>query len=106
MGNDFVVVHNGILTNYYPLKCFLEKQGYTFESETDTECIPILLKYLWDNKGEEELNFLQLVERCIQQLEGAFAIIVKVSLTFLRKLFVENMKKYFNAQDFTFFFIN
>ena len=76
--NDFTVVHNGILTNYYPLKCFLEKHGYTFESETDTECIPIHLKYLWDTRGSEELSFLQLVERCIQQLEGAFAIVVKV----------------------------
>ena len=76
--NDFTVVHNGILTNYYPLKCFLEKHGYSFESETDTECIPILLKYLWDTRGSEELTFLQLVERCIQQLEGAFAIVVKV----------------------------
>lgn len=78
--NDFTVVHNGILTNYYPLKCFLEKHGYTFESETDTECIPILLKYLWDTRGSEELSFLQLVERCIQQLEGAFAIVVKSRL--------------------------
>lgn len=50
--NDFTVVHNGILTNYFPLRCFLEKQGYHFKSETDTECIPILLKYLYDTKGE------------------------------------------------------
>ena len=50
--NDFTVVHNGILTNYFPLKCFLEKQGYTFKSETDTECIPILLKYLYETKGK------------------------------------------------------
>ena len=49
--NDFTVVHNGILTNYFPLRCFLEKQGYHFKSETDTECIPILLKYLYDTKG-------------------------------------------------------
>lgn len=78
--NDFTVVHNGILTNYYPLKCFLEKQGFQFESETDTECIPILLKYLWDTRGDEDLSFLQLVERCIQQLEGAFAIVIKSRL--------------------------
>jgi len=50
--NDFTVVHNGILTNYFPLRCFLEKQGYHFKSETDTECIPILLKYLYDTKGQ------------------------------------------------------
>jgi len=77
--NDFTVVHNGILTNYFPLRCFLEKQGYAFKSETDTECIPILLKYLYDTK-ECELTFLQLVERCVGQLEGAFAIVVKSRL--------------------------
>jgi len=77
--NDFTVVHNGILTNYFPLRCFLEKQGYHFKSETDTECIPILLKYLYDTK-ECDLTFLQLVERCVGQLEGAFAIVVKSRL--------------------------
>jgi len=77
--NDFCVVHNGILTNYYPLKCFLEKQGYAFQTETDTEAIPVLLKYLWDTR-DEEMTFLQLVERCTQQLEGAFAIVVKSRL--------------------------
>jgi len=74
--DDFIVVHNGILTNYFPLKLFLEKKGYHFKSDTDTECIPILLKYLYDTK-EEDLTFQQLVERCAAQLEGAFAIVVK-----------------------------
>ena len=50
--DDFIVVHNGILTNYFPLKLFLEKKGYHFKSDTDTECIPILLKYLYDTKGK------------------------------------------------------
>lgn len=77
--NDFVVVHNGILTNYYPLKCFLEKKGYVFKSDTDTECIPILLKYLYDTR-EEDMTFQQLVERCAAQLEGAFALVVKSRL--------------------------
>ena len=78
----FGVVHNGILTNYYPLKCFLEKQGYHFQTETDTEAIPVLLKYLWDTR-DEDMTFLQLVERCTQQLEGAFAIVVKVRNAFI-----------------------
>src|SRR5215212_4305391 len=31
-----VLVHNGIIENYQPLKHLLEKDGYKFESETDT----------------------------------------------------------------------
>jgi hypothetical protein len=34
---DFVVVHNGILTNYKEIKGYLERKGHKFESETDTE---------------------------------------------------------------------
>lgn len=37
--NEFVAVHNGIITNYRELKEKLEKKGFKFESETDTECI-------------------------------------------------------------------
>lgn len=34
---EFVVVHNGIITNYQALKDFLTSHGETFVSETDTE---------------------------------------------------------------------
>lgn len=34
---EFVVVHNGILTNYKELKDYLQRKGHQFESETDTE---------------------------------------------------------------------
>merc|ERR1712142_1194654 len=34
--NKFVVVHNGIITNYKDIKQFLMTKGFTFESETDT----------------------------------------------------------------------
>ena len=37
------VVHNGIIENYQSLKEYLEKKGYHFESETDTEVIAHLL---------------------------------------------------------------
>lgn len=41
---EFVVVHNGILTNYKELKEFLFKHNYKFESETDTEVIAKLIQ--------------------------------------------------------------
>ncbi|XP_017492063.1 PREDICTED: glutamine--fructose-6-phosphate aminotransferase [isomerizing] 1-like, partial [Rhagoletis zephyria] len=74
-GNEFVVVHNGILTNYKDIKKFLEKKGFTFESETDTEVIAKLIKHL--HETHPKMQFRELVEQVIQQLEGAFAIALK-----------------------------
>uniref|UniRef100_A0A8C8GJF2 glutamine--fructose-6-phosphate transaminase (isomerizing) n=1 Tax=Oncorhynchus tshawytscha TaxID=74940 RepID=A0A8C8GJF2_ONCTS len=77
--NEFVVIHNGIITNYKELKKYLNSKGYEFESETDTEVIPKLIKYVYDNREREDLSFSTLVERVIQQLEGAFALMFKSS---------------------------
>ncbi|KAM9451704.1 glutamine--fructose-6-phosphate aminotransferase [isomerizing] 2 [Clarias gariepinus] len=75
--NEFVVIHNGIITNYKELKKYLISKGYEFESETDTEVIPKLIKYLYDNRESNQVSFSTLVERVIQQLEGAFALVFK-----------------------------
>uniref|UniRef100_A0A667ZN97 glutamine--fructose-6-phosphate transaminase (isomerizing) n=1 Tax=Myripristis murdjan TaxID=586833 RepID=A0A667ZN97_9TELE len=75
--NEFVVIHNGIITNYKELKKYLNTKGYEFESETDTEVIPKLIKYVYDNRESDNISFSTLVERVIQQLEGAFALVFK-----------------------------
>uniref|UniRef100_A0A8C7DYH5 glutamine--fructose-6-phosphate transaminase (isomerizing) n=1 Tax=Naja naja TaxID=35670 RepID=A0A8C7DYH5_NAJNA len=75
--NEFIVIHNGIITNYKDLKKFLESKGYEFESETDTETIAKLVKYMYDNCESDDISFTTLVERVIQQLEGAFALVFK-----------------------------
>lgn len=75
--NEFVVVHNGIITNYKDLRKLLESKDYVFESETDTEVIPKLTKYLYDNREGEDIGFSTVVERVVQQLEGAFALVFK-----------------------------
>lgn len=43
-------------------------KGYEFESETDTEVIPKLIKYIYDNRESDNVSFSTLVERVIQQL--------------------------------------
>lgn len=38
-----VVVHNGIIENYKELKEYLQKKGFEFQSQTDTEVVAHLL---------------------------------------------------------------
>lgn len=45
-----------------------ESKGYDFESETDTESIAKLVKYMYDNRDSDDISFTTLVERVIQQL--------------------------------------
>ncbi|KAJ3222300.1 glutamine--fructose-6-phosphate transaminase (isomerizing), partial [Chytriomyces hyalinus] len=79
--NEFLVVHNGIITNSKELRELLEKFGYVFESDTDTECVAKLAKYLYDQQlktsGKKPLSFTSLVKLVCKQLEGAFALIFK-----------------------------
>ncbi|XP_041363135.1 glutamine--fructose-6-phosphate aminotransferase [isomerizing] 1-like isoform X2 [Gigantopelta aegis] len=72
--NEFVLVHNGIITNYNDIKSFLITKGHEFESETDTEVFVKLVKHLYVN--HKNLSFRELVEMAIQQLEGAFAMTI------------------------------
>uniref|UniRef100_A0A1L8E3U2 glutamine--fructose-6-phosphate transaminase (isomerizing) n=1 Tax=Nyssomyia neivai TaxID=330878 RepID=A0A1L8E3U2_9DIPT len=73
--HGFVVVHNGIMTNYKEVKTFLAKRNYTFESDTDTEIIAKLVHHLWTQ--HPGYSFRELVEQAIQQMEGAFALAFK-----------------------------
>uniref|UniRef100_A0A2L2Y6U4 glutamine--fructose-6-phosphate transaminase (isomerizing) n=1 Tax=Parasteatoda tepidariorum TaxID=114398 RepID=A0A2L2Y6U4_PARTP len=73
--NEFVCVHNGIITNYKDVKKFLLNHGHKFESETDTEVISKLILHLHQNNPH--LSFRELVEQVILQLEGAFALVFK-----------------------------
>ncbi|XP_054707584.1 glutamine--fructose-6-phosphate aminotransferase [isomerizing] 2-like isoform X2 [Uloborus diversus] len=75
--NEFVVVHNGIVTNYEDVKKFLVNHGFKFESDTDTEVIPKLIQHI--HNMNPDLSFRELVEQVIQQLEGAFALVFKSS---------------------------
>jgi len=49
--NEFVVVHNGIITNYNVLKELLVHKGEKFVSDTDTEVIAKLCKYVYQSLG-------------------------------------------------------
>ena len=64
------VVHNGIIENYLAIKDQLEKEGYEFKSDTDTEVIPHLL----DKYMGEGLDLEKAVRKVIGVIEGAYAI--------------------------------
>ncbi|HJT16854.1 MAG TPA: glutamine--fructose-6-phosphate aminotransferase, partial [Thermoanaerobaculia bacterium] len=41
---DVVVIHNGIIENFLPLKQRLQKAGHEFKTETDTEVVAHLIE--------------------------------------------------------------
>ncbi|GME75978.1 unnamed protein product [Ambrosiozyma monospora] len=73
--NEFIVVHNGIITNYRELKTFLRTKGYTFNSDTDTEIIAKLFKYYYERDTDVELY--QLAKEVLYQLQGSYGLMVK-----------------------------
>ncbi len=65
-----VVVHNGIIENYYELREGLKKEGHVFTSETDTEVIcHLILSYV--QKG---LPLEEATKKALKHVEGAYAI--------------------------------
>jgi glucosamine--fructose-6-phosphate aminotransferase (isomerizing) len=68
-----VVVHNGIIENYFTLKNGLIKEGHKFKSETDTEVLAHLVeKYLLKSRGKR--NILLAVQRALKKVEGSYAL--------------------------------
>ena len=65
---DFVVVHNGIIENYLPLKEKLLARGHKFTSETDTEVIAHLLEEVY--RGD----FVAAVREVLSQVEGSYSL--------------------------------
>lgn len=76
--NQFIVVHNGIITNYKDIKQFLTSKGYKFESDTDTEVIAKLVHHIRNQNTSD--SFRQIVEKTVAQLEGAYACVFKSRL--------------------------
>ena len=62
------VVHNGIIENYKEIKEYLQKKGYEFVSETDTEVIAHLLDYYY--KG----NCLEAITKVLGRVRGSYAL--------------------------------
>ena len=69
---DCVLVHNGIIENYLPLKQQLQQAGYRFESETDTEVVAHLIaRHVQQGKGLAEA-----VRGAVGEIRGSYALVV------------------------------
>lgn len=77
-GEGIALAHNGIIENYQSLKEELEKKGYVFNSETDSEVIVHLVA---ENLAHSK-NLLEAVQKTLPSLKGAYALtIISVSET-------------------------
>ncbi len=70
---EIVLIHNGIIENYEPIKQMLIKNGYTFLSETDTEVLVNLIQYF---KEKENLTLAKATRFALNEVYGAYAIAV------------------------------
>ncbi len=70
---NLVIIHNGIIENYEPLRQELINRGYSFTSETDTE---VLVNLIEDVKTKENVKLGKAVQIALNQTVGAYAIAV------------------------------
>lgn len=70
---ELVIIHNGIIENYEPLKKELINRGYTFKSDTDTE---VLINLIEEVQKKDNLKLGKAVQVALNQVVGAYAIAV------------------------------
>ncbi len=70
---ELAIIHNGIIENYAVLKEGLISEGYTFQSETDTEVLVQLIEFMKKSNGTDLSSAIQLA---LNQVVGAYAIAV------------------------------
>lgn len=67
------MIHNGIIENYAQLKGELQKKGYTFSSDTDTE---VLLKFIEDIQLNNDCGLEEAVRIALKRVTGAYVIVL------------------------------
>ena len=67
--DEVSVVHNGIIENSNQLKQDLEKKGYKFKSQTDTEVITVLLTDFL-----KHFDLISSINKTLKKLNGSFAL--------------------------------
>ncbi len=70
---NVVGVHNGIIENYQELKVKLQKNGYTFYSETDTEVVVKLIDYYYK---KYKIGPVDAINRTMVRVRGSYALAI------------------------------
>ncbi|HEY2274892.1 MAG TPA: glutamine--fructose-6-phosphate transaminase (isomerizing), partial [Steroidobacteraceae bacterium] len=70
--DGLAIVHNGIIENHEELRADLERRGYRFSSETDTEVIAHRVHYHLQSVPD----LCEAVRATVAELEGAYALLV------------------------------
>ena len=69
--NSVIGVHNGIIENYQELKEKLQKNGYKFFSQTDTEVAINLIDYYLK---KYKIGPVDAINRCLVRIRGSYAL--------------------------------
>lgn len=67
------LIHNGIIENYASIKAELERRGYIFKSDTDTE---VLVNLIEEIEKQEKKGLDEAVRVALNEVVGAYAIVV------------------------------
>ena len=67
-----VVIHNGIIENFLPLKHRLQKAGHEFRTETDTEVVAHLI----EENMKAGMKFVEAVKKTLKELDGHYALVM------------------------------
>jgi glucosamine--fructose-6-phosphate aminotransferase (isomerizing) len=65
---DIAVVHNGIIENYMKLKSWLQREGYAFASETDTEVVAHMINYYYNG------DLVEAIRNTLDRIDGSYAL--------------------------------
>ena len=65
------LIHNGIIENYAELKEELQKKGYRFKSQTDTEVAVNLI-----SEYARTMNLIEALVRSVKRMQGYFAFVL------------------------------
>ncbi|NVJ92803.1 MAG: class II glutamine amidotransferase [Methylocystaceae bacterium] len=69
---DIAIVHNGQITNYWKMRRRLERRGFEFRTDNDSELCAV---YLAD-KLSQQITLENALEEAIEDLDGTFSFLV------------------------------
>jgi glutamate synthase domain-containing protein 1 len=70
--SDIAIVHNGQITNYWKWRRRLEKLGFEFRTDNDSELIAVYLA----KKLKDGISLKQALEDSIEDMDGTFSFLV------------------------------